>query len=89
MQFLFELLFQAVFETIAYGFGRAVLLVFAPHIGTEFEVATPPKHTWKWRGWTFERGGRKYFYVESVQFIGVLVMIVLAASVALAVYLKN
>lgn len=88
MQFLAELLFQIVFETIAYGIGRAFLLVLAPHIGTELEV-TPPKHSWKWRGWTFERGGRKYFFVESVQLVGLLVMIVFAVLAALAAYLKS
>lgn len=89
MQFLAELLFQIVFETVAYGIGRAFLLVFAPHIGSELEVSPSPKHSWKWRGWTFQRDGRKYFYVESVQLVGLLVAAVLALLVALIAYLKG
>jgi hypothetical protein len=81
MSFVFELIFQLVFECVAYGVGRAFLLLLAPGYGSELEVSRPPKRTWKWRGWTFEQNGRRYFYAEGVQLVGLTVIIVLTVLV--------
>lgn len=75
-------------EMFAYGIGRAFLLVFAPRAGTELDLDKTPGHEWKWRGWAFQHNGRKYFYVESVQAVGLLVMGVFAVLATLAAYLK-
>ena len=83
MQFIAEFLFEIVFEFVAYGVGRAFLLVLAPRYGVELDVDPgPSKRSWKWRGWSFERGGRRYFYVESVQLVGIAIIIALIVMVA-------
>jgi hypothetical protein len=85
VSFLLELLFQVVFEFVSYGVGRAVLLVLAPHYGVESQTRSP-KRPWHWRGFSFARDGKRYFYVESVQWVGfgVLVLVVLAVVLVLA-----
>jgi hypothetical protein len=88
MAFVIELLFQVVVEFVAYGIGRAVLLVVAPFSGVE-SVTKSPKRPWAWRGFSFRRDGKRYFYIESVQLIGLGVMFALVAIVVLAnTYLK-
>ena len=88
MQFIGEMLVTIFLEIIAYGIGRAFLLVLAPHAGTELDLVETPDRKWKWRGWSFQHNGRKYFYVESVQLVGLLVAGVFAVLAALAGYLK-
>jgi tetrahydromethanopterin S-methyltransferase subunit F len=48
-----------------------------------------PQRPWKWQGWSFARNGRRYFYIESVQVAGLLVLVVLAILVFLANYLRG
>jgi len=83
-----ELLFELVFEIVAYGVGRAVLMVFAPHVGVETQTKSPDR-SWSWRGWSFIRDGKRYLYIESVQLIGLAVIASLVVLVVLAnKYLK-
>ena len=88
MHFIFELLFQIIFEFACYGIGRAFLLVLAPHYGVE-SLDGSPKRPWKWQGWSFVSNGRRYFYTESVQMVGLLVLIVLVILVAFANYQRS
>jgi len=86
MAFALELLFQVVLEVVAYGVGRAVLLVVAPRCGVETQVKSPkaPKSPWTWRGFSFMRAGKRYFYVEAVQVVGLAVILGLIVIVVLA-----
>jgi len=86
-----ELLFQLVFEIVLYGVGRAVLLVFAPHIGVESQTkqAKSSSKWWDWRGFSFMHNGKRYLYLESVQLVGLATIVSLIVLVVLAnKYLK-
>ena len=83
MSVVLELFFQFLAEFVAYGVGRATFLIFAPHYGVE-SGDKPPRRPWNWRGWSFERDGRRYLYIETVQLVGLLVLVSFAVVIALA-----
>ena len=62
--------------------------MLAPHYGVE-SLDDSPKRPWKWQGWSFARNGRRYFYTETVQMVGLLVLILFVLLVVLANYLRG
>ena len=88
MSALFEVLLHGFLEIFCYGVGRGFLLLVAPHYGVDTSDDAS-RSKWKWHGWSFERGGRRYFYFEAVQLAGLLVIFALLALIGLASYLSN
>jgi hypothetical protein len=80
-----EIVAGGIFEAICYSLGRAVAIFFLPHLGIEpFEKqkSMPP---WKWRGFTYEKSGRRYLYTESIQSLGLVILLVVIAGIAMVV----
>jgi hypothetical protein len=75
-----EFITRLILELISYPLGRACAAVLFPWLGVEplhKQKQAPP---WKWRGFTYKRGNRAFLYTESVQGLGVMVML-LAATI--------
>ena len=70
-----EILFQIIFEIGAYFVGKTFLNIFVPNIGIEQLTKQKSSPKWKWKGFTYKKGNRKYFYAEAIQFIGLLVIV--------------
>ena len=82
MSFLGELLAQAGLEIASYAIGKAVALLLLPHLGIEpfsQQKSMPP---WKWRGFSYKRNSRRYLYTESIQLLGISVVLVLGIGIA-------
>ena len=81
MSILFELIGQFIFEVLAYGTGKIFALVFVPHIGIEPFDQQRSAPRWKWRGFSYLKGGRRFLYTESIQLLGLGVWIIMALVV--------
>lgn len=78
-----EIIFQGVFEVACYGVGKMMAIIFLPHIGIEpleKQKAMPP---WKWRGLTYEKSGKRFLYTESLQLLGLAMLIILGIGLIL------
>ncbi len=75
---LFEVVGQFIFEVLAYGTGKIFALVLVPHIGIEPFEQQRSAPRWKWRGFSYLKGGRRFLYTESIQLLGLGVWIIIA-----------
>ena len=84
MSLLGELLAEAGLELASYAIGKGAALLLLPHLGIE-PLSRQPKQKslppWKWRGFTYEQNGRRYLYTESIQLLGIAVVLVLIIGV--------
>jgi len=80
-----EIIGQGIFEVACYGLGKTIAIFFLPHLGIEpleKQKSMPP---WKWRGFTYEKSGRRFLYTESIQLLGLGIILVLGVGVAVAI----
>jgi hypothetical protein len=78
---LFEVVGQFLFEVLAYGTGKICALVLVPHIGIEPFEQQRSAPRWKWRGFSYLKGGRRFLYTESIQLLGLGIWIIIALVV--------
>ena len=81
MSILFEIIGQFIVEILAYGTGKFFALVFIPRIGIEPLEQQRSAPRWKWRGFSYLKGDRRFFYTESIQLLGMAVWILVALVV--------
>ena len=81
MSILFEVIGQFIFEVLAYGTGKIFALVLVPHIGIEPFDQQRSAPRWKWRGFSYLKGDRRFLYTESIQLLGLGVWIIIALVV--------
>ena len=83
MSLIAELVGQFVMEILAYGVGRLFVFVFLPWYAVEPVSRHDPREErrWKWRGFSYQEMGRRYLRIESVQLIGLALIIALVAMV--------
>jgi hypothetical protein len=83
MSFIFELLFRLIFEIAAFGVGRVFVMTFMPWYGVEpVTHEDPQRDSWKWRGFSYRESGRRYLRVESVQLIGLAILVGVMVMIA-------
>jgi hypothetical protein len=82
---LMGIIVEIIFEGLTYSIGRAVVMVFLPHLRVEPIAKQKSASSWKWRGFTYKRGSHRYLYIESVQFIGLAALLLLGAAAAIMV----
>jgi hypothetical protein len=90
MNFLGEIVAQGLLEGIAYFVGKAIAFVFLPHLGIEpLKRQKSMPSSWKWRGLTYTKGGKRYLYTESIELIGVITLLLVGfGALAMARYAK-
>ncbi len=83
MSLILEVIAQFVFEVLAFGIGRVFVFVFLPWYSIE-PLSRPVEQEprWKWRGFGYQEKGRRYLRLETVQLIGVVILIALIVMVA-------
>jgi hypothetical protein len=83
MSLIAELVGQFIMEFLAYGIGRVFVLVFLPWYGVEPLSRHDPREErgWKWRGFSYQEMGRRYLRIGTVQLIGLVILVALAAMV--------
>ena len=81
MSMLFEVIGQFIFEVLAYGTGKIFALVFIPRLGIEPLERQRSAPRWKWRGFSYLKGDRRFLYTESIQLLGIVVWIFMALVV--------
>jgi hypothetical protein len=89
MAFVFEIIGQFLFESLAYGVGKAVAVVFLPHLKIaplQKQKSMPP---WKWRAFAYERGSHRYLYTESIQLLGLRALILIGLVLIVVVGYAN
>jgi len=69
------MLFQIIFEIGAYFVGKTFINIFIPKIGIEQSNKQRSSPKWKWKGFTYKKGSKKYFYTEAIQIIGLVVIV--------------
>ena len=81
MSVIIELFVRIVLELAAYGVGHVFVVIFLPWYRIESGSRHDPKeeHRWKWRGFSYLDSGRRVLYVESVQLIGLVIIVGLVA----------
>ena len=81
MSFFGELLAQVGFELASYAIGKGTAVLLLPQLGIEpleKQKSMPP---WKWRGFTYAQNGRRYLYTETIQLLGLAVLLVTGIGV--------
>jgi hypothetical protein len=89
VSFIFELIGQFLFQSLAYGVGKVIAAVFLPNLKIEplqKQESMPP---WKLRGFTYERGSQRYLYTESIQLLGICTLVLVALVAILMVHYAN
>lgn len=81
MQALLEIFFHIFLEIISYPVGKFVSRIVFPNISIETDKSVKSHKSWKWDGFTYTRGSKKYFYIEGLQVIGVLSMFTIAIGI--------
>jgi hypothetical protein len=78
-----ELIAQVVGEFLCYGTGRVVVSVFTPNICVSRSGANPwpSRRGRRWFALTYKQDGRRYYYDETVTFIGFLFWVALAIGI--------
>lgn len=83
MSFVFELLFQVIFEIAAFGVGRGFVMIFMPWYGVEpVTREDPQRNSWKWRGFSYLESGRRTLRAETVQLIGLAILVGVTVMIA-------
>lgn len=78
MSILFEIIGQFVFEVLAYGTGKLFALLFIPRMGIEPLEQQRSAPRWKWRGFSYLKGDRRFLFTESIQLLGIVTWIFIA-----------
>ena len=89
MAFVFEIIGQFLFESVAYGVGKAIAVVFLPHLKIAPLQKQKSMPRWKWRGFTYKRGSHRYLYTESIQLLGLCALILIGLALIVAVAYAN
>ena len=71
---ILEIVFRIFVEVICYTVGKFVAGVIFPNIKSEKIVKIKSHESWKWKGFTYKKGKQKYFYLEGLQVIGMVVV---------------
>jgi len=64
-------------------------MLFLPHLGIEPLSKQKSMPRWKWRGFTYMQSGRRYLYTESVQLLGLAIVMVLIVGFAIMIHNAN
>jgi hypothetical protein len=81
VSFFGELLAQAGFEFACYAIGKVTAIFLFPQLSIEplkKQKSMPP---WRWRGFTYRQSGCRYLYTESIQLLGLAVLLVVGIGV--------
>jgi hypothetical protein len=85
VSFFGELLARAGFELACYAIGKSAAILVLPRLGIEPLEKQKPMPAWKWRGFTYEKSGRRYLYTESIQLLGFAVLSLIGVGVVVMV----
>lgn len=80
-----EIIAEGIFQVAIYGIGKGMAMFFLPHLGIEpleKQKSMPP---WKWRGFTYEKSGRRFLYTESLQLLGFVVLFLVGIGIVVLV----
>ena len=86
---MIELLFQIFIEVGAYFIGKCFAKVFIPSIDIEKLSKQKSSPKWKWKGFTYQKNDKKYFYTEAIQVIGLLIIVFVAIVLIAMVQYAN
>ena len=84
-----EIVAEGIFGVAIYGIGKAMAIFFLPRLGIEpieKQKSMPP---WKWRGFTYEKSGRRFLYTESIQLLGLSILVIIIAGIVVAVHMQS
>ena len=85
MSLILEVIAQLVFEVLAFGIGRVFVFLFLPWYSIEpLSRSVEQERRWKWRGFGYRDKGRRYLRLETVQLIGIVILIALIVVVTLS-----
>ncbi len=73
---------QFIAETVLYQLGRISAAVVLPHMEVE-PILKSRSHRGQPRTFTFERNGKRFLYLESVQLLGVITLLALGLIIFL------
>ena len=78
-----EILGEILLNVVAYGVGRVFVAIFLPWYRVHpIDRHDPAEaHRWKWQGFSYVDGGRRVMRTESVQLIGIVIVIAVAAMI--------
>lgn len=80
---MIEEFFKAIFEILFYHIGKFVASILFPKINIS-ESTQEPKPSFKnYSGLTYVKGKKKYFYTNTVTFIGLIFCIIIGAIIIL------
>jgi hypothetical protein len=83
VNFVFESLLELIFAVVSYGVGSMFVVIFLPWYGVEsLSHDAPQPRSWKWRGFSHVEGGRRYLRCETVQLIGLAILIGVIVMIA-------
>lgn len=79
-----EILGEILLNIVAYGVGRVFVAMFLPWYRVHpIDRHDPAEaHRWKWRGFSYLDGGKRVMRAESVQLIGVVIIVAVIAMIA-------
>lgn len=81
MSFLVEL----ILEVVAYQVGRAIASVFLPHLKIEPVTQAKSLTLRDWLKVTYQRGSQRFLYIEAVQLLGFVSLLLLFVFVTIMV----
>jgi hypothetical protein len=89
MSALFELIAQILLEVVLYGTGKLFAQILVPHVGIEPFDRQRSAAGWKWRGFTYSKGNKRFFYTESIQMLGFVVWLVVGLMILAGLHLSR
>jgi hypothetical protein len=83
-----EVVAQFVGEVLCHGTGRVILSITTPGIRIPKTAATPwPRKTVRsWFALTYARDGSRYYYDETVTFVGLLFWVAVVVAIVVGVH---
>ena len=77
---------QFITEVLLLGLGKAVAAIFLPAHGWEGLHRMRTQSKTAKAGFSYERNGRRYLYLESLQLLGLVALLVLGLLIFVGVY---
>ena len=81
-----EIVAEGILQVAAYGLGRTLAAFFLPHLGIEPLEKQKSIPRCKWRGFTYEKSGRRFLYTESIQLLGWAVLLFVGIGFAIMIH---
>ncbi len=83
---MIEEFFKAIFEILFYHIGKFVASILFPKINISEAVQEPKPSFKNYSGFTYVKGKKKYFYTNTVTFIGLIFFLSIAGTIILLSY---